>query len=114
MGDLVVDVVGQIRVELAPREIGEKERREAGDVARERAREQVDLEVGDGVEVRLAAAERAKPRVARGVGCRRPRARRSLAGEALFDLAKRVVVLLESGSIGRRGAPSSRARSAPT
>ena len=63
--DVVVDVVGQIRIPAASGEVGEEQRGEAGEVAGEGAGDQIDLEIRDGVEVRLAPAERAELRETR-------------------------------------------------
>src|SRR5215471_4852995 len=100
MGHIAVNVVGQLGDELGAGEVGQEQRGEAGEIAGERARQKIDLQVGHRIEVTLAAAVGSELGKARWCGGRL--AVRFDDGETFLDLAQRGLMLLELDALAGR------------
>ncbi len=102
--DVDVHVVRQPGVVVGAAQVAEEQCSEARDVAGHGLRQQIDLQVGDSVEVRLASAVGIDRRKCVRVGCTRDRTRQRLSAQSLFELTQRCRMLLELILLARRSA----------
>ena len=95
---------GSAGKEVRPAQVTQKERREPGQIARHGARQEIDLKIGDRVEVRRTALVGADVRELGALRGHRRHARPVDAGEALLDVPQGRVVLVHLGPLGSRRA----------